>query len=156
MYCTKCGKPVSNTAFYCQWCGAELVQPDTEWMIEKIKTLRQKPREVEAAKYIAKLWESGAYKDKYDSFDAFAAENINMEKSIAFKTKDVGLKFFDNDGRPLLPNLEEWGIGKLTQLLSLSVDEICFWQENGLLDPQMTSADLAEFMKEYRKVKKEN
>ena len=25
MYCEKCGKPVSETAFYCQWCGNELV-----------------------------------------------------------------------------------------------------------------------------------
>ena len=108
MYCEKCGKPVSGTAFYCQWCGNELDRNTEEWIIEKIKSLRRTSPEIEAAKYMARLWNAESYKTHYASFEDFAWEKLGMEKSLAYKYKDVGLNYFDDQGNCLLPSAERY------------------------------------------------
>ena len=153
MYCFKCGKPIRKDAFYCQWCGIELDQQDTDWTVDRIKSLRQPSRDLEIAKYIARLWREDAYKADYDSFESFARQRLGMEKSIAFKYKDVGMKFLSEDGEPLIADAEQWGIGKLTKLLTLSIEEIRFFREKGLLDPNMTLAQLDDLLKRLREVR---
>ncbi len=155
MYCEKCGKPVRETAFYCQWCGNELDWDTEEWIIEKIKALRRTSPEIEAAKYMARLWNANSYKTHFASFEDFAWEKLGMEKSLAYKYKDVGLKYFDDQGNCLLPSAERWGIGKLIKLMPLSIEEITFWEEQGVIDPDMTLTQLGSFLRKLKDVREE-
>ncbi len=154
MYCSKCGKPAGDEAFYCQWCGAKLDNPDLNWTISKIQSLIQESPELEISKYMARLWKSGIYKEYGDgTWESFSRVNFGMDKSLAFKYKTVGIHYFDNNGKPLLRNIEDWGFTKLLKLQNLSIEEISFFQEQGTLDPNMSVKDVDEIQKRIRDIK---
>ena len=78
-----------------------------------------------------------------------------MEKSLAYKYKDVGFIYFDNHGKCLLPSAERWGIGKLIKLMPLSIDEITFWEEQGVINPDMTLTQLDSFLRKLKDAKED-
>jgi len=94
------------------------------------------------AKYIAAIWRSGDYKTHFDSLDAFGRAKLGMEKSSIYKYKSVGMKFFDADGEPLIPDVEKWGYGKLTVLISLDLDVITYLRDNKIISPDMPLSEL--------------
>lgn len=153
MYCPKCGKSLSKDALYCQWCGKKLSLIDPDTIVERIKELRQ-PHELEVAGLIATIWRTGAYKKQYRSFEDFGWDQLGMDKSIMFKYKDVGMKFLDEDGNPLIPDAEQWGIGKLTIMLNLEFNEISYLREKGFIDPNMRMQDLRKMVNVWKERKK--
>lgn len=154
MFCPKCGKRISGDSFFCQWCGSEVKLQDTEAIVERIKMLGEinESYELSVAKYIAAIWRSGDYKKHYDSLEAFGKAKLGMKKSSLYKYKSVGMKFFDADGEPLIPDAYEWGYGKLTVLISLELDDITYLRENKIISPDMPESELRKVISTLQEI----
>ena len=155
MYCPKCGKRIANDAFFCQWCGSELLVLDTDAIVERINMLTalDKSYQLAMAKYIAAIWRSGDYKTHYDSLESFGKARLGMEKSSLYKYKSVGMRFVNEYGEPLIPDAEKWGYAKLTVLIAVSFDEISFLREKNLIAPEMTSSELRSIISKWQENK---
>lgn len=157
MYCPKCGKMIPNNSFFCQWCGNEILLTETDAIVERINTLiaLDKSFELSMAKNIAAIWRSGDYKKQFDSLEAFGKAKFGMEKSSLYKYKSVGMTFFDENGEPLIPDVEKWGYGKLTVLVAVPLAEIALLREKNLIFPEMLMKDLRDFISIWQKAKLE-
>ena len=120
----------------------DVISPmDTAALITRIKEL-SKPSNIEIAKYIGMIWRNKLYQEKYRSLEDFGARELSWDKSKIHTYKDIGDSFFDSEWNPLLPNLEEWGIGKLRILATWPIHRIRSLQEHNFIDPNMTEKDL--------------
>lgn len=146
MTCDKCGQVVNDTALFCHHCGAELGLTTQDTLTTRIKQLRRYS-DLDTAYLIYKVYSEGLYLSKYADFPEYGEREFGFKPATIYLYKEVGEKFLDRYGNPVIPNAHFGSIGRLSELRSMPIHLIRQLMEQRILTPLMPT-------KEIRAIKK--
>ena len=149
MTCDKCGHTVKETDLFCPHCGVELGLTALDALTVKIKQLRRYS-DLDTAYLIYKVYSEGLYLSKYTDFPEYGEREFGFKPATIYLYKEVGEKFLDRYGNPVIPDAHFWSIGRLSELRSMPIHLIRQLMEQRILTPLMPTKEIRAIKKECK------